>query len=418
MFKSLESIFTRAISILSKFLLLTFLAKTLSLSDYGYYQLVAYFTIIAISIYGLEYYMHGNREVASSEETSKKINAHLSFFFTTLPVTLITQIILIWFLVPHEILSLQVILILLFSNFCDYFNQEIYRYLIFFQKIRKANIMLIAKSSIFLALLFIYYFFKKKLNLSETLFIMFVSYAILLCITSMYFFKNIISYKDIKISFLSIEEFKKNILLLFPFITMMFFVKGLDFFDKFAIEYYYGAEAVGIYSFLFSIGYLIYVFVVSGFYLIYLPECIIMNEKKDILIKQKLIKFSLLVLSSSFIMSIGVIAFIDVLLNIVGKSDLIENVYILYLLLVAFFFLNVSLVPSIILYIRRKDKTVMIINGIVFCVNAILNIVLLNSFGIEGAALALVFTYIINLLILSYKANTEWGKMKKAFLLS
>lgn len=416
MIKSLESIATRGISIILKFLLLTFLAKSLSLSDYGFYQLIAYFTIIAITIYGLEYYMYGNREVAKDIDLEHQINNHLSFFFTLLPFTVLLQIIAVYILIPHEILSIKLVLILLFSNFCDYFNQEVYRYLVVLKKIRRANIMLIAKSFLFLFFLFLYYKFYKSLDLDKTITIMFLSYVILVIVTSIYFFKNIIAWKAINIKILSLNTLTKTFHVLFPFLLMMLFTKGLEFFDKFAIEYFYGPKSVGIYSFLFSIAYLTYVFVVTGFYMIYLPEFIKMNEQNDSKLKEKLIKFSMLIIGSSILMCLGIIFFIDILLDIIGKSDITSNIQILYILLAAFFFLNLSLIPGIILYINAKDKSLMLISGLIFVINIILNVLFLNKFGIIGAAIALLITYLINFIIMSLKANIEWKEMKKSFL--
>jgi O-antigen/teichoic acid export membrane protein len=415
-YKSFESIVTRGISILSKFLLITFLAKNLTLADYGMYQLITYFAFIAISIYGFEYYMYGNREVAKGTDNIEKINDHISFFITLFPFTFLLQIIALYFLVPQEILSIQVVLIILFINFCDYFNQEVYRYLIMIQKIGKANLLLIAKSTILLVLIFAYYLISSKIDLYTTLWIMLISYILLLLLTLLYFFKYIIIWNDIKVNVISIKKVKKTLKFLSPFLLLMFFTKGLEFFDKFAIEYFYGSQGVGIYSFLFSIASLIYVFVVSGFYLVYLPEFIRQNEEKNAEIKSGLIKFSVLVVLSSILLSVGIIIFIDVLLNLIDKSDIIENINILYILLVAFFFLNLSLIPGILLYVTGRETIIMKITGLVFIINLTLNIILLHLFNIKGAAIALLVTYLLNFIFTFYKANGEWVQMKKDFL--
>lgn len=414
--KSLQSILSRAISIVSKFLLLTFLAKILSLSDYGAYQLITYFTMIAISIYGVEYYMYGNREIAKGDNSITKINNHISFFITLFPLTFLLQIIALFFLVPTEILSVQVFVIIVFVNFCDYFNQEVYRYLIMVKKISQANLLLIAKSSIFLVLIVSCYLINETIDLDITLRIMFVSFIILLIITSLFLFKYIIRFKDINFKILNRKELKKTMSFLFPFVILMFFTKGLEFFDKFAIEYFYDTKHVGVYSFLFSIASLIHVFVVSGFYLVFLPELIGLNEERNKKIKKELVRFSALVLSSSLILSIVIIIFIDILLEIIGKADLIENINILYILLSAFFFLNLSLIPGIILYIKGKDRLLMYISGIVLIVNVTFNLIFLKLFNLEGAAIALSITHFINFIIMSYKANTIWKKMKRNFL--
>ncbi len=414
--KSIESILTRSISILSRFLLLTFLAKVLSLSEYGFFQLISYFSIIAISIYGIEYYMYGNREVAKGTDHILKINNHLSFFSTLFPITFLCQLGALYFLIPHEILNIQVVLIILFISFCDYFNQEVYRYLIMVQKISKANLLLLVKSATFLLLVLGYYYLgNKTIDLEITLLLLFGSFILLLIITTAFFLKFIIKRRDIKIEFLSSATLKKTLVFLLPFIVLMVFTKGIEFFDKFAIERFYDAKEVGVYSFLFSIASLTYVFVVSGFYQVYLPEFIRLNEINDPKFKARLIKFSLLIVASSLALSAGIILFNGILLDVVGKTDLKENIGTLYILLCAFFFMNISLIPGIVLYVVGEEKSLMYFSGVIFVVNVILNLSLLGHFGINGAAIALAISNLINFLLNSYKANSVWNKMKRGF---
>lgn len=372
--------------------------------------------MIAISIYGLEFYMYGNREVAKGTKQIDKINYHISFFLTLLPITLLIQLGALYFLIPNEVLTIQIFLIIIFVNFCDYFNQEVYRYLIMIKKISKANLLLVAKSSVFLILIVLFFSVNKSINLNVTLVVMFFSFFLLLLITKQFFLKYIISYKQIKIKFLCFKELKKTLGFLFPFILLMLFTKGLEFFDKYAIEYFYNTERVGVYSFLFSIASLIYVFVVSGFYLVYLPELISLNENKSKQILKQFRTFTLLVVTSSIVLSFGIVICIDFLLDIIGKPELKDSISILYILLLAFFFLNLSLIPGLILYIKGKDRTLMVINGFAFLINVVFNLILLKKLDIAGAAIALTITYFINFLITTYFARNLWTTMKKSYL--
>jgi len=409
--KSIESVSSRAISIVSKFFLLTFLAKVMSLSDYGTYQLIMYFMMISVYIYGLEYYMIGNREVAKGDDNVLNINNHLSFFFTLFPFTFLVQLLALFYLIPNDVLTLQIVIFIIVINFCEYFNQEIYRYLVMIQRINKANLLLIIKSLAFLVLVLAYYYYNKNLMLDEVISILFISYILLLLITTFFFFKYVLGKKEVDIRYLRLKELKPILLMLLPFFWLMIFTKGISFFDKFAIDYYYDTEEVGIYSFLFSIASLIYIFITSGFYIIYLPELIKMHNKNSQGIKQKLYKYSLLVMGFSVALILIIIFGIEILLKIIGKDDLINNIGILYPLLGAFFFLNLSTIPTMLLYIVKKDKELMWISGVVFILNVILNIVLLQHYYIYGAALALVISYSINFILALYKAKSVWKEI-------
>ncbi|SFC64247.1 Membrane protein involved in the export of O-antigen and teichoic acid [Algibacter lectus] len=414
--KSIESILTRLISIIAKFLLVTFLAKNLSLSEYGIYQLVTYFVMISVYIYGAEYYMYGNREVAKGVASLEKINTHINFFLTLLPFTFLIQFAALFFLIPNAILTPTLIAFILVINFCDYFNQEIYRYLIMVNEITKANILLVVKSLVLLLLVLVYFFLESEIAIESTLWLMFISYLFLLAVSFIFFQKYIVKGESIYIKLLSFSEVKRIFRFLLPFLGLMVFTKGLEFFDKFAIEQYLGADELGIYAFLFSIASLINVFIVSGFYLVYLPKAIQLHERKSIALKACITKFALLTVVFSLILACGEIVFIDVLLKIIGKENLSSNVSLLYILLGAFFFLNMSLIPRLILYVANKDKTLMSITGILFFCNIFLNLFFLKEYGIEGAALILLITYFIGFLITSYKGSIEWKKITRGFL--
>ncbi len=360
--------------------------------------------------------MFGNREVAKGIDNHKKINDHISFFLTLFPFTFLLQIGALFFLIPREILSFRVVLIIVFVNFCDYFNQEVYRYLIMVQKIGKANILLVAKSTIFLVLVVVYHFLGNSLDLSATLWLMLISFFLLLLVTFSFLFRFIIQWQYIDVKRLNFEKVKGILRFLFPFILLMIFTKGVESIDKFAIEYFYNSERVGVYSFLFSIASLVYVFVISGFYLVYLPIFIKENEVKNQNLKSEIVKFSILVILSSILISFGIIVFIDYLLDLIGKGEIKDSKRVLYILLGAFFFLNLSQIPGILLYVRGKETKLTAIMAINFFVNLILNLMLLKTFNIEGAAIALLITYIINFVITTYTVKSEWKEMKKNFL--
>mgnify|MGYP003114714731 FL=1 len=179
---SLESLFTRGISIASKFLLLGYLAKNLSLNDYGSFQLISYFVLISTTIFGLEYYNITNRNIAQATEKKQIYNEHFSFFFTIAPLVLIAQVLLFLIVFPNELITSVNVVLVLVIGLCDYFSQEVYRYLMINKSFRKGNIQLIYKSLLFVVLIVIYKVFFGALTFEIVLWIMLVSYILLFII--------------------------------------------------------------------------------------------------------------------------------------------------------------------------------------------------------------------------------------------
>jgi len=412
---SLNSLFARGISILSKFFLIMFLIKVLPLSEYGTFQLISYFILMSIYIYGLEYYMYSNRDIANKEDIEQKINNHISFFITLFPLTFSIQIVAMYFLLPLENVSFVILFMIFFISFSEYFSQEIYRYLIMLEKVLEANSLLIVKSLLFLVLLIGYFEVTKSLDLFSILIIMSMSYFILILISLYYLFSIFLSFDKINYSIFSLTKLKQIFKILRPFIILMLFMKGLEYFDKFFISYLYGVKLLGIYAFFISIAMLVHIFTISGFYIIYLPKLIQRYEEKNYLFKKEFFKFSLLTILSTLIVSICIVIFINPLLSLLGKEELKNYIDLLYILLISLSFLNLSLIPNLLLYIAGKEEDLMWITGGLLLINIGLNIMFMNYFTINGVAIALGITYLLSIFFKYRKGKEIWIKEIKTF---
>lgn len=407
---SIESILTRGISIISKFLLVGYLAKILTLQDYGSYQLISYFITISTTIFGLEYYNISHREIVRATDSRGIFKEHLGFFLTLSPLLIIVQITVFIILFPKELVTLRNISVVLFIGFCDYFSQEIFRYLMIKKAYRKGNLQLVYKSVFLLAIVGIYMLFNDTLVFEELLFLMIFSYFLLLIFARSSFIKHlyIIDWKDIKT--LPLQKIKKIFLMVSPFIVLIFFIKGIEIFDKFIIGKVLGLEQAGIYSFLFSMASVLNVFVVSGFYIIYLPQLLEAFETGKENFKKTFKKFTLLTVGFSIIISLGILLISPMVFEIIGKLELLNHINLLYLLIISFILNNLSLIPHLFLYVCHKDKKITWIMGISFLLNLSLNLILIPHFGMTGAAYAFLLTYSCVLILKAITAIKLWRK--------
>ncbi|MEL7271431.1 MAG: hypothetical protein AAGL34_17800, partial [Bacteroidota bacterium] len=342
---SLESLLTRAISIASKFLLVGFLAKELSLNDYGGFQLVSYFVLISTTVFGLELYNLTNRAIPKTRNQINIYEEHLSFFCTTFPVVVVFQIILFLLLFPIELITLTNVALVFVVGLCDYFSQEVYRYLMINKSFRKGNLQLIYKGLFFVGFLFLYNFFFGSLSFREVLWIMGFSYF-LLFIFALHSFRNTLySFKKDSFSLLSKTKLYHNLKSVAPFLVLIVFLKGIEFSDKFIISKKLGLEETGVYSFLFAVASAIHIFVVSGFYIIYLPKLIKLHSFKSGSFGKELLTFGAITFVSSVILVFIVPLISPFIFEIIGKSEFSSQTSLLYFLLVGFMLNNLSLIP-------------------------------------------------------------------------
>ena len=409
---SIESLFTRGVSIASKFLLLGYLAKNLSLDDYGSFQLISYFVLISTTIFGLEYYNLTNRSIAQTTEKKQIYNEHFSFFFTIAPFVLLAQVLLFLIVFPHELITLTNVILVLIIGLCDYFSQEVYRYLMINKSFRKGNIQLIYKSLLFIVLIVIYNMFFEALTFEIVLWIMLVSYFLLFIIAYSGFVKTLHAVKGTMFKRMSSEQLKISLSSIWPFVVLVIFLKGIEFSDKFIIGKVLSLEDTGIYSFLFSIASVIHIFIVSGFYIIYLPQLIqSFNNNKEIFISE-LKKFGLLTLVSSISLAIVIPLISPFIFSLIEKEAFISHIDLLYIFLLGFVFNNLSLIPHLFLYVSHDEKAITVIMAVSFIINLGLNLILIPKFGILGAAYSFMITYFTVLLLKLLRAQFKWRKIK------
>lgn len=407
---SVESILTRGISILSKFILVGFLAKKLSLNDYGSFQLVSYFILISTTVLGLEYYNLTNRKIPKVKNAKKVYQNHLSFFLTIGPFALIAQILLFLVLFPKELITLPNIIFIVCIGLCDYIAQEVYRYLMINKSFRRGNKQLIYKSSFLLILLLIFSILYKELYFSQVLVLMVISYILLVILALYSFSKTLIKFDKKDFKLLSREQFKKNVKAVLPFLILVFFLKGIEFLDKFVIGKTLGLEETGIYSFIFTVASTIHIFIVSGFYIIHLPQLISAYSESKTVFKKELIRFTLLIVASSIVLVIMIPFLSPFVFDVIGKSEFSAETQLLYLLLFGFIVNNLSLIPHLYLYVVEDEIAITVIMGLAFLVNIILIYWLVPVHGIYGAAFSFVSTYFIILILKLLRANYKWRK--------
>ncbi|MGO4919924.1 hypothetical protein [Maribacter spongiicola] len=408
---SIESVLTRGISILSKFLLLGYLAKILSLEDYGSFQLISYFIMISTSIFGLEYYNISNRNIVKADTKDEIYIGHLRFFYTLSPLIFILQILVFLALFPSELITLSNIFLILIIGILDYFSQEAYRYFMINKLYRKGNVQLIYKSGFFIILILLYEFFFLDIDFKVLLQILLLSYIILFLVVYKVFSKHLFQFTLKNFKYLKFSELKKILTELTPFLLLIFFLKGIEFFDKFLIGKQVGLEETGIYSFLFSMASVLGVFVISGFYIIYLPQLIdnFKRDKKEF--KKVFFKFSMLTVTTSIVIAIVIVFISPYVFEIIDKEIMLKHIDVLYLLLIGFVLHNTSLIPHVFLYVCHDERKISLIMGCAFIVNLVLNLFMIPEFGIMGAGYSFVITYIVVLVFKSIRAIMKWKKV-------
>ena len=104
---------------------------------------------------------------------------------------------------------------------------------------------------------------------------------------------------------------------------------------------------------------------------------------------------------ASIILSLLTAIFLPYLLKLIGKDDFTEHIHLLWILLCSINIYLFSLFSHYSLYLKKMDKEIMLISIIGAIINILLNIVLIKYYGLTGAAMSLLISYLL-IFILKY----------------
>lgn len=215
-----------------------------------------------------------------------------------------------------------------------------------------------------------------------------------------FFTKKTIDYYSIK------EIFKYG----FPISITGIIVVGIDFGDRFLIEYYLNKESVGIYALNYDYAQRIIGVLLVAINMASLPH--IFQEKTNLNsndLKNKMNKVQMMILIFGLPVTLGLMSISNNLLEIliddryVFQSNILFNVIVFSIFISAFrsYYLNIPL------QIEKKTykQTIISIWGLV--TNILVNIVLLNKFGLLGAALSTLITFCL-MALLTYFSERKY----------
>jgi O-antigen/teichoic acid export membrane protein len=195
------------------------------------------------------------------------------------------------------------------------------------------------------------------------------------------------------------EVFKAVLFFSLPLVASNMFGTGVNFGDRFILNYFVGREEVGLYSFAYRIAMIMNVLVIS-FSTAWSPRSIYQyykNDYKDYYGKifTKLIAISCIMLLSVSIFSqylFKIHLFNILLFNPIYSSGII----ILPFVMTGYVFSGISSFYSVYPFVSNKSFHFLIADSIAFLSNVSINFILIPRFGIIGAAFATTMAFLFS----------------------
>lgn len=402
------SITYRGLTLVSKFLLVIYLGRHASISTLGAYALMTSMIQLSMYIVGLDFYIYSTRELATNGQNQigkiikNQFIVHGLIYFATLPamIFVVTQLIG-WSYIPWFIALLIV----------EHASQEGSRILIALSKPTQAIFSQFLRSG-----LWVYASIATIIAIPttsiDTLTIIWIGWLLGAIVSILYIAYTIglPSLKELVSSHIDKKWIKKGIRMSTPFALSSLGFFGISHFARFILENHSGETAVGIYSFFFNFSSIIDAFIMAGIINVLLPKIIKAGRSEAATnLTPILTKMTKLIFCTCIVLVITLSLGINVILSYVGKTELIENINIFYILLAAAVILCMSHVPHYYLFATHKDNQIIASHIITLVFTTAGYLICIPAFGLQGAA----YCYLLGtFLLLALKSIPAYKSLK------
>jgi O-antigen/teichoic acid export membrane protein len=204
-----------------------------------------------------------------------------------------------------------------------------------------------------------------------------------------------------KISFYNfIKKYNKYA---WPLMVLAFWSWINNYFDRFAIEYYLDIKSVGIYNANYAVGSKFFLLLNPFFLTLLTPN--IYNTSSVSSRKETVTKYSKLYV----LISIPILITIYFLGDYIGLFLLSKSYeagfYLIFWISLAYFFLTIVYLYETIFYAESKTKVILFSNIVSAILNVVLNILLIPIYGLNGAFIATLISFLFRLLVVKFYFN-------------
>ena len=387
----------RGLTLVSKFILLLYIASYLTPEELGIYGLVSVSIAISLYLLGMDFYTFNTREIISHTQESCTPLIRDQLVFHGLVYLIVLPLLLVLFVfkfIAWQYAGWFYVLLIL-----EHLSQESHRLLITLSRPTMANTVLFFRSGIWVYAVIATGYFYTDVRTLQFIWSLWCLGA-LLCVSMTAISLRRLSWREAFSVSVNWGWLRKGFMGALPFFGATAALLGVQYADRFFIQTYHGEAMVGFYTFYANIANVIQTFVFTGVIAILYPQVIDSFQKRKYDdYRQLMRKLITGVFIGATVLAVGLALAIGPLLKLVKKPVYAEHLPVFWILIVAVSLLVFSFIPHYGLFVRHKDKQIFFSTVIAVIVSLTLNFFLVPRFGITGAAYSCLTGYSLLLLL-------------------
>ncbi len=385
----------RGLSILAKFLFTTLFFKY-SEVDFGAYSLMATTLVLFVFVLGMDFYSYANRAIlAQGSQVVKILFNQFSLYF----ILYVIFFPLIYYIYKLEHFNPAFFYLFYLVLISEHLNYELYRLFFVFKKPLAANINLFLRNGFWVLLAAIYLFWHNAINLSLIYQLWLGGNMVALIFSLILVFNQADSLNKDHLVW-DKKWIAKGLYVSLPFLLGSLAYKTIEFSDRYLIDYFLDKKALGVYAFFANmanvLNIVLFTLVVSVLY----PPLVESIMKKQIG-KFKIIyrQFKKELFYLALAGGAGLAVLLPLILKYIGKEQYLDQYVVFLLLLAGNIILNFSFLFHFVIYAYRRDWKIFKATAYGAGINVVLNIFLIPLWGIAGAAVATLVSFLLVTLV-------------------
>ena len=376
----------RGITLISKFILLLFIARYLTPADLGVWGLMNMTLGIGVLFLGMDFHAFNTREILAVEQLSfvpylrDQLVFHGLMSLVVFPLATLAFIINV---IPwHYALWFYGLLVL------EHLSQESMRVLITLSRPTLANVVVFFRNGAWVYVVVTILYFTPDQRSLHVIWGGWMVGVLISILVSGFALKNL-PWGILRENPVNWFWIRGGFKVALPFFSSSLAFLGIQNMDRYFLKLYFDESYVGIYTFYLSISNVIYVAIYTGIIMILYPKLVASYQHCDYTEYNVLMKKMTWGIIGALLVLIGLAyVLIDPILQLVDKQPYTANKGIFAYTLAFTAILTLSNIPHYALYVRHRDKGIIFSTYVAFLVALIANMLLVPEYGLQGAGAA------------------------------
>jgi O-antigen/teichoic acid export membrane protein len=379
------NLFLQALTLASKTILLLVLARYLSVAEVGIFGILSITLSLGIHFVGLDFYGFNTREIlARPGEASRLIRDqavfHLLSYLLVLPALLLVF--------AFEALPWSLLVVFVGLLVVEHLAQEMQRLLFTLSRPIQAALTLFLRGGMWVYALLVLFLLEPQSRTIGTVCIVWVAGSTTAVLFAGFCLRNLDWQAGIR-SPVDWAWVQKGLLVAMPLLSSTLVFRALLAVDRYALQHFWGPEAVGIYTFYATIRNAIQGFLEAAVLFVLRPKVIAAHEQGDVEgFRREISRLTWATLALVGLLSLAAFIAIDPVLKLVGTKAYAEHKELLRPILLMTFIFALAEIPHTVLYARHQDRALVATSFLGLIAAIVFSLILVPNHGLMGAAFA------------------------------